>query len=151
MTHFNEENTIEQMVLDALCGRVQLNMVAEEAAPYGDQLKDWKFISAEQLQRQFSDVFVESMVRDALIRLNPEIKAQPDRADEVLYRLRTLPLSVQSEGLVRANEMFAEWLRGEKSMPFGERGEHTQRERGDRKRTGDVSHGNLGAGGAIRL
>lgn len=126
MTHFNEENTIEQMVLDALCGRVQLNMVAEEAAPYGDQLKDWKFISAEQLQRQFSDVFVESMVRNALIRLNPEIKAQPDRADEVLYRLRTLPLSVQGEGLVRANEMFAEWLRGEKSMPFGERGEHTQ-------------------------
>jgi type I restriction enzyme R subunit len=126
VTHFNEENTIEQMVLDALCGRVQLNMVAEEAAPYGDQLKDWKFISAEQLQRQFSDVFVESMVRNALIRLNPEIKAQPDRADEVLYRLRTLPLSVQGEGLVRANEMFAEWLRGEKSMPFGERGEHTQ-------------------------
>ncbi|MCB1793961.1 MAG: type I restriction endonuclease subunit R, partial [Candidatus Competibacteraceae bacterium] len=31
----------------------------------------------------------------------------------------------QSEGLVRANELFAEWLRGEKSMPFGERGEHT--------------------------
>ncbi len=126
MTYFNEENTIEQMVLDALCGRAQLNMIADEVAPYGDQLKDWKFIPAEQLQRQFSDVFVESMVRDALIRLNPEIKAQPDRADEVLYRLRTIPLSVQSEGLVRANEMFAEWLRGEKSMPFGERGEHTQ-------------------------
>jgi type I restriction enzyme, R subunit len=32
---------------------------------------------------------------------------------------------VQSEGLVRANELFSEWLRGEKSMPFGERGEHT--------------------------
>ena len=126
MTHFNEENTVDQMVLHALCGRVQLNMIAEEAAPYGDQLKDWKFISAEELPRQYSDVFVESMVRDALIRLNPEIKAQPDRADEVLYRLRTIPLSVQSEGLVRANEMFAEWLRGEKSMPFGERGEHTQ-------------------------
>ena len=42
--------------------------------------------------------------------------AQPDRADEVLYRLRTIPLSVQGEGLVRANELFAEWLRGEKSM-----------------------------------
>jgi hypothetical protein len=48
-----------------------------------------------------------------------------DRADEVLYRLRTIPLSVQSEGLVRANELFAGSLRGEKSMPFGERGEHT--------------------------
>jgi len=27
-------------------------------------------------------------VRDALIRLNPEIKAQPDRADEVRYFYR---------------------------------------------------------------
>lgn len=122
---FNEENTVEQMVLDTLCGGVTSNMVAEEIASYGGEVKSWRFVSAEELPRQHSDVLVESMVRDALIRLNPEIKAQPDRADEVLYRLRTIPLSVQSEGLVRANELFAEWLRGEKSMPFGERGEHT--------------------------
>jgi len=122
---FNEENTVEQMVLDTLCGGVASNMVAEELASYGGEIKGWRFVAAEELPRQHSDVLVESMVRDALIRLNPEIKAQPDRADEVLYRLRTIPLSVQSEGLVRANELFAEWLRGEKSMPFGERGEHT--------------------------
>ncbi len=122
---FNEENTVEQMVLDTLCGGVTSNMVAEELASYGGEIKGWRFVAAEELPRQHSDVLVESMVRDALIRLNPEIKAQPDRADEVLYRLRTIPLSVQSEGLVRANELFAEWLRGEKSMPFGERGEHT--------------------------
>jgi len=122
---FNEENTVEQMVLDTLRSGVTSNMVAEELASYGGEIKDWRFVSAEELPRQHSDVLVESMVRDALIRLNPEIKAQSDRADEVLYRLRTIPLSVQSEGLVRANELFAEWLRGEKSMPFGERGEHT--------------------------
>lgn len=122
---FNEENTVEQMVLDTLCGGVTSNMVAEELASYGGEIKGWRFVAAEELPRQHSDVLVESMVRDALIRLNPEIKDQPDRADEVLYRLRTIPLSVQSEGLVRANELFAEWLRGEKSMPFGERGEHT--------------------------
>lgn len=122
---FNEENTVEQMVLDTLSGGVTSNMVAEELASYGGEVKGWRFVSAEELPRQHSDVLVESMVRDALIRLNPEINAQPDRADEVLYRLRTIPLSVQSEGLVRANELFAEWLRGEKSMPFGERGEHT--------------------------
>lgn len=122
---FNEENTVEQMVLDTLSGGVTSNMVAEELASYGGEVISWRFVSAEELPRQHSDVLVESMVRDALIRLNPEIKAQPDRADEVLYRLRTIPLSVQSEGLVRANELFAEWLRGEKSMPFGERGEHT--------------------------
>ena len=122
---FDEENTVEQMVLDTLCGGVTSNMIAEELASYGGEIKGWRFVAAEELPRQHSDVLVESMVRDALIRLNPEIKTQPDRADEVLYRLRTIPLSVQSEGLVRANELFAEWLRGEKSMPFGERGEHT--------------------------
>jgi len=123
---FNEENTVEQMVLDTLCDVVSGNMVAEEQELYGDEIKGWRFVPAEELPRQHSDVFVESMVRDALIRLNPEIKDQPDRADEVLYRLRTIPLAVQSEGLVRSNELFAEWLRGEKSMPFGERGEHSQ-------------------------
>lgn len=122
---FNEENTVEQMVLDTLCGSVSSFQIADELASYGGEIKGWRFVAAEELPRQHSDVLVESMVRDALIRLNPEIKAQPDRADEVLYRLRTIPLSVQSEGLVRANELFAEWLRGEKSMPFGERGEHT--------------------------
>ncbi|NTU58605.1 MAG: HsdR family type I site-specific deoxyribonuclease [Chlorobiaceae bacterium] len=124
MILFNEENTIVQMVLDTLAGSVSVNIVSDEHASYGSEVKGWRFVNAEELPRQYSDVLVESMAREALIRLNPEIKEQPDRADEVLYRLRAIPLSVQSEGLVRANEMFAEWLRGEKSMPFGENGEH---------------------------
>ncbi len=122
---FSEENTVEQMVLDTLCGEAPSNMVAEELSSYGGEIKGWRFVSAEDLPRQHSDMLVESMVRDALIRLNPGINAQPDRADEVLYRLRTIPMSVQSEGLVRANELFSGWLRAEKTMPFGERGEHT--------------------------
>lgn len=104
---FNEENTVERLVLDTLSGA------------------DWRFMAADDVPRQHGDVLVESMVREALIRLNPEIRQQPDRADEVLHRLRALPLSVQGEGLVRTNELFAAWLRGEKSMPFGENGEHT--------------------------
>ncbi|NTW88290.1 MAG: type I restriction endonuclease subunit R, partial [Desulfobulbaceae bacterium] len=101
-----------------------MNIVSDDRASYGSEVNGWRLVPAEDLPRRYSDVLVESMVREALIRLNPEIKEQPDRADEVLYRLRAIPLSVQSEGLVRANEMFAEWLRGEKSMPFGENGEH---------------------------
>lgn len=132
MTGFNEENTVEQLVLDTLTDKDCQWSIAEPQADYLDShltlhitnLK-WRFIAAEELPRQHSDVLVESMVHDTLIRLNPEIEAQPDRSDEVLYRLRIILLSVQSEGLVRANEMFAEWLMGEKSMPFGERGEHT--------------------------
>lgn len=123
---FNEENTVEKMVLDTLCGSLSGITAADGTTTYAGKAAGWKFVPAEQLPRQHSDVFVESMLREALIRLNPEIKAQPERADEVLYRLRTLPLAVQSEGLVRANELFTEWMRGEKSMPFGERGEHTQ-------------------------
>ncbi len=132
MTYFNEENTVEQLVLDTLSDKDNQWCVAEPQADNLDSHRTlqvsslkWRFVSDEELPRQHSDVLVEPMVCDALIRLNPEIKAQPDRVDEVLYRLRTIPLSVQSEGLVRANELFAEWLRGEKSMPFGDRGEHT--------------------------
>lgn len=61
---------------------------------------------------------------DALIRLNPEIAAQPDRVDEVIYNLRAILLSVNADGLVRASENFTAWLRGEKTMPFGPNGEH---------------------------
>jgi type I restriction enzyme, R subunit len=132
MTYFNEGNTVEQLVLDTLTNKDSRWCFAEPQADYLNShltlhvsnLK-WRFVLAEELPRRNEDVLVESMVRDALIRLNPEMKVQADRADEVIYRLRAIPLSVQSEGLVRANELFAEWLRGEKSMPFGERGEHT--------------------------
>jgi type I restriction enzyme R subunit len=64
------------------------------------------------LPRQPGDVMVESWVREALINLNPEIAAQPDRADEVIYNLRACILSVQADGLVRTNENFMAWLRG---------------------------------------
>lgn len=104
---FNESNTVEQMILDACQGL------------------GWQFVPGPQLPRQAADVFVESQLRDALIRLNPEIAAQPDRADEVIYKLRAIPLAVQNDGLVRSNEALAEWMRNDKTMPFGDRGEHT--------------------------
>ncbi len=104
---FNEANTVEQMIL------------------YACQGLGWQFVPGPQLPRQAADVFVESKLRDALIRLNPEIATQPDRADEVIYKLRAIPLAVQNDGLVRSNEALAEWMRNDKTMPFGERGEHT--------------------------
>ncbi len=67
---------------------------------------------------------VEAHLREALIRLNPEIAKQPDRADDVLYKLRAIVMGVRTDGLVKANEEFAAWLAGERSMPFGENGEH---------------------------
>ena len=44
------------------------------------------------------------MVKEALIRLNPEIAEAPERADEVLYKLRAMMVSVQPHNLVTQNE-----------------------------------------------
>ena len=104
MPTFNEDNTIEQMTLATL------------------QSNGWKYISAEELPREYSDVMVESMVRNALIRLNPEIAAEPSRADEVIYKLRSLILSVQAHDLVTYNEQFKKIIFEENSYPFGKDG-----------------------------
>lgn len=101
---FNEDNTIEQMVIDSL------------------SKNGWKYIEAENLNRLHNDVMVESMVKDALIRLNPEIAEDPSRADEVIYKLRTLILTAQAHNLVTQNEQFKKMIFEENSYPFGKDG-----------------------------
>jgi len=104
MAKFNEDNTIEKMVLSCLGNN------------------GWKYIPAEDLPRAYSDVMVEPMVKAALIRLNPEIAAEPSRADEVIYKLRTLILTVQPHDLVTQNELFKKLVFEENSFPFGKDG-----------------------------
>ena len=81
----------------------------------------WKYIPTEDLPREHSDVLVESMVKSALIRLNPVIAEDPSRADEVIYKLRTLILSAQANNLVAANEEFKKLVFENNSFPFGEK------------------------------
>jgi len=126
---FNEANTVEAYLYDLLAGPakpVSANVVQEPQATYGRSHKGlgWRRVASADFPRQPQEVLVESWVRDALIRLNPEIAAQPDRADEVLYKLRAIVLSVRSDGLIRANEEMMAWIRGERSMPFGQNNEH---------------------------
>jgi type I restriction enzyme R subunit len=128
---FNESNTVEQMILDAVenLGRTTAVEPMHDKPPgasLGAEFKPsrWSYVPGVQVPRQPGDVMVESWLREALLRLNPEIAAQPDLADEVIYALRATILSVQADGLVRANENFMAWLRGEKTMPFGHNGEH---------------------------
>ena len=102
--NFNEDNTIEQMVIQTLQGN------------------GWTYIPAENLPRMDSDVLVESMVKDALIRLNPAIAEETSRADEVIYKLRTVILSVQAHSLVTQNEVFKKLIFEENSYPFGKDG-----------------------------
>ena len=130
---FTESNTVEQMILDAVAPKKAATALpARQNLPPGwkDSLVGelrpghWDYVPGLELPRQPHEVMVESWVREALVRLNPEIATQPDRADEVIYNLRAIMLSVQADGLVRANENFMAWLRGEKTMPFGKDGEH---------------------------
>jgi len=83
---------------------------------------NWTYVPSEELPRHHSDVMVEPMVRDALIRLNPEIDEDPSRADEVIYKLRTLILSVTPHNLVTHNEQFKKMIFEENSYPFGKDG-----------------------------
>ncbi|MBC8198123.1 MAG: HsdR family type I site-specific deoxyribonuclease [Candidatus Marinimicrobia bacterium] len=95
--------------------------VAELPPSYGTQ---WQYRSPEEIDRGVNEVLVESELRRALIRINPEIQESPERADEVIYKLRAILISVNQTGLVRANEEFTKWLQGEKTMPFGENNRH---------------------------
>lgn len=131
---FTESNTVEQMILDAAIslgsGAGSSVLREDPSAGWGGSLgkefkpAKWTFVEPLKVPRQPGEVMVEPWVREALISLNPEIAEQPDRADEVIYALRAILLSVQGDGLVRANENFMAWLRGEKTMPFGPNGEH---------------------------
>ena len=124
---FNESNTVEAYLRDLLCGGVTHHTAAGPGlARRSGQISGagWHYHAASDIPRQPHDVFVESYVREALNRLNPEIAANPDRADEVIYKLRAIVLSVRSDGLIKANEEFTAWFRGERSMPFGPNHEH---------------------------
>lgn len=101
---FTEEDTTEQMILTTL------------------QRNGWKYIPAEQMQRDYSDVYVESMVKNALIRLNPVIAEDESRADEVIFKLRALFLSTNPQNLVTQNETFKQFVFEKNSYPFGKDG-----------------------------
>lgn len=104
---FNEDNNIEQMMITKL------------------QQNWWHYVSAEELPRVQNEVLVESMVKAALIRLNPEIAEDPSRADQVIYKLRSLINTTKEHNLVSQNEKFKKLIFEENSFPFGKDGRMT--------------------------
>jgi len=104
---FNEENTVEELVRDILAKKL-----------------DWKFVSSNELARTEKDIFVESILSEKIKELNQAVKQIPDRIEEILYKLQSIILSVHETGLVKANEEFSKWLKGEQSLPYGENGQH---------------------------
>lgn len=124
---FTEASTVENLVRDRLTGGVTHHTAAGPGlARRNGRLSGigWHYLAPAALPRHPHEVLVEDWVRDALIRLNPEIAMVPDRADEVLYKLRAIVLAVRSDGLLKANEEMTAWLRGDRSMPFGPNHEH---------------------------
>lgn len=97
------EEVIEKMIIDSLVKN------------------GWEYIPAEELPRNYSDVMVEPMVRDALIRLNPEIAANPSYADEVIIKLRPLFMQAKAADLITVNEEFKNQIFEKNSFPFGEK------------------------------
>lgn len=104
---FNEENTVENLVRDVL-----------------SQKLGWKFVSSNELTRSENDIFVEPILSEKIKHLNQAVKQVPDRVEEILYKLQSIILSVREAGLIKSNEEFSKWLKGEQSLPYGENGQH---------------------------
>jgi type I restriction enzyme R subunit len=119
---FTELNAVEYFVIHQLSG-INLNVSYPEE-PKAGYKGQWKYVSSTDLNRGVNEVLAEKELRNALIRLNPEIAAKNELADEVIYKLRAILISVNQTGLVRANEEFFKWMTGDKTMPFGENNRH---------------------------
>ena len=100
---FTEQN-VEDMVINAV------------------RANGWEYICADDLPRAESDVLVEKHLRDALIRLNPCIAANPANAATVIYKLRALISTVHPHDLVTQNERFKKLIFEENSFPFDKDG-----------------------------
>ncbi|MGI8751819.1 MAG: type I restriction endonuclease subunit R [Acidimicrobiales bacterium] len=102
-----------------MAGGGEIKETAVQAALV-DRLKTlgWRFASGGSLGRQLDDVMVEPEVTAVLVRLNPVIAERPERAQDVLTRLRAVLLAVGNDGLVATNEEMVAWLCGRKTMRF---------------------------------
>lgn len=108
MAQFNEANSVRDFVRDLV------------------KSGDIQFVPGNELPRRTDEVLLEGAVKEALIRLNPEIEADTRKADEVIHTLRAILISARTTPHpVVSNEEFIAWLTGQKSMPFGSDGEHT--------------------------
>ena len=100
-----ESNTIQEYILKIL-QKDNINL-------------KWDYLSPESISRKETDILLEDVLIQKLKDLNPSIKKQPQRADEIVYQLDKIIHSVQ-DGLIKANEEFSKWLKGDKTMKFGQ-------------------------------
>lgn len=78
----------------------------------------WTHIHGPDLARTDDAPWVEAEVVAALVRLNPVIAEEPERAQEVLQHLRAISIGAVDSGLVEANRDLSAWLRGLRTHQF---------------------------------
>ena len=104
MAYFNEDNTVEQMLINAAAQR------------------GWIYVEPKFVPRLPDEVLVTEWLLEALLRLNP---ITPEQAEQVIYKLRAAITSGgQADGLVDANDQFRKLLFEENSYPFGPDGDN---------------------------
>ena len=104
MTHFNEENTVEKMLI------------------YSAKKCGWAYIESYNVPRLTDEVLVVEWLMEALLALNP---ITPDQAEQVIYKLRAcIATGGAADELVTANDKFRRLLFEENSYPFGDNGDN---------------------------
>lgn len=104
MAYFNEDNTVEQMLINAAAQR------------------GWIYVEPRFVPRLPDEALVTEWLLEALLRLNP---ITPEQAEQVIYKLRAAITSGgQADGLVDANDQFRKLLFEENSYPFGPDGDN---------------------------
>lgn len=106
---FNEKSVTEDGIIGCLKGLSGIN---------------WTYCHGDSLPKKAQDIFVDEWLHKALCKLNPDIKRKPDHADDVIHMLRGLILDSEKSGLIKTNENFHEWLMAEKTLAYGENGDH---------------------------
>ena len=104
MSTFNEDNTVEQLLISA----------AKKAG--------WRYVAASDIPRLQDEVLVIEWLMEALLKLNP---ITPEQAEQVIYKLRSAVMSGSyTSELVNANDRFRKLLFEENSYPFGNDGDN---------------------------
>lgn len=103
---FNEKNSVQDYISDILT-KLQ-----------------WNKIDPNSIERAENQVLLEKTFSETIPKINPEIKWDQSRIDEIIYKLLETIRSVHDVGLIKANEEFSKWLKGDQSMPYGPNGQH---------------------------
>ena len=104
MSTFNEDNTVEQLLISAA------------------KKSGWRYVAASDIPRLQDEVLVIEWLMEALLKLNP---ITPEQAEQVIYKLRSAVMSGSyTSELVNANDRFRKLLFEENSYPFGNDGDN---------------------------